>query len=141
MARLGIGHAALKPFSALLASLSSESAGRRDSIGADRAVRIIVRVCQLPFFRLSVFPRICLRQSLALYRFLQAMGYPVQLHVGVHKSLGGLLEAHSWVSVDGQPIADDAPLDMFRVLYSYPSEEERWPNSVQRLFTTTTQSL
>ena len=36
-------------------------------------------------FGLPVFPKSCLRQSLALFRFLSRMGHPVEIHFGVRK--------------------------------------------------------
>ena len=88
----------------------------------DRAIYLIDRVCQLRVFRLAFFPRICLRRSLALYHFLGGMGHSMQLHFGVHKD-GDLFEGHCWVSVDGLPLADNAPNDHFQALYSYPHHE------------------
>lgn len=86
----------------------------------DRAVRIALRVCHLPLFRPPIYPRACLRQALALYYLLTRMGYPVEIHFAVRKE-GKELQGHSWVTVDGKPIAErprDGPL---HILYTYPS--------------------
>ncbi len=111
----------LMSFSSFLASLSGDRAGLTGAMDRGRAVEIIVRVCRMRLFRLPVFPRICLRQSFALYHFLRLMGYPVQLHVGVRKGEGDDFEAHSWVSYRGQPVADEAPEGAFDTLLSYPA--------------------
>lgn len=93
---------------------------RNCSMELERAVRIVVRVCYLRLFRLPIFPRPCLRQSLALYRTLIRMGYPVEIKFGVHKD-GNDLQAHSWVTLEGKPVADRARKEKFTHLYSYSS--------------------
>jgi len=84
-----------------------------------RLVQLMVRVCQLSLFRLPLFPRACLRQSLALYYLLSRLGYPVTIHFGVRKE-ENLLQGHSWVTVQGIPVAEDAACEVFHVVYSYP---------------------
>ena len=90
----------------------------------ERAVRLVVRLCRLPLFRRPVFPRLCLRQSLALYRTLTRMGYPVEIHFGIQKN-GKDLRGHSWVTVHGQPVAENAQGEAFRAIYSYSSATNR----------------
>ena len=85
----------------------------------DRAVRMTVRLSHLRVFRLPRFPRACLRQSLALYRVLNRMGYPVQIHFGIHKD-GDHLQGHSWVTLDGRSIAERTQTEAFELVYSYP---------------------
>ena len=65
------------------------------------------------------FPRPCLRQSLTLYRVLTRMGYPVEIHFGVRKA-GDDLQGHSWVTIEGKPVADRTRMDVFKAVYSYP---------------------
>src|SRR5678815_1344171 len=60
------------------ASDASDSKRRPD---ADRAARIVTRVALIRLFDLPIFPRICLRRSLALYRVLGRMGHPVSIHI------------------------------------------------------------
>jgi hypothetical protein len=84
-----------------------------------RLVQHIVWLCRLPLFRASLFPRACLRQSLALYYALSRRGYAVTIHFGVRKE-EGVLQGHSWVTVQGIPVAEPTPVEVFRVVYTYP---------------------
>ena len=84
------------------------------------AVPIVTRICYLRFFGARVFPRACLRQSLTLYRALTRMGYPVEIHFGVRKAGDDLL-GHSWVTIEGKPLADGTQTYLFKAVYSYPS--------------------
>ena len=85
----------------------------------DRAVRMTIRLCHLRVFRLPRFPRACLRQSMTLYRVLNRMGYPVQSHFGIHKD-GDVLQGHSWVTLEGRPIAERTQTEAFKLVYSCP---------------------
>jgi hypothetical protein len=89
-------------------------------IDLNDAVKIVTRVCSLRPFRARFFPKLCLRQSLVLYRTLSRLGYPVEIHFGVKKD-GRTLHGHSWVTLQGEPLADTAQHGMFRSLYSYRS--------------------
>jgi hypothetical protein len=84
------------------------------------AVGIVIRVCNLRVFHARLFPKTCLRQSLTLYRTLSRMGYPVQIHFGVINNENGF-QAHSWVTVEGETVADTARSGIFKVVYSYSS--------------------
>jgi Transglutaminase-like superfamily len=92
----------------------------------DRAVRMVVRLCQLRLFRGPMFPRPCLRQALALYYVLIRMGYPVEIHFGVYKE-GEDLCGHSWVTVQGMPVAERMLGEACKVIYSFPSASYRAP--------------
>jgi hypothetical protein len=92
---------------------------KRNSIKLERAVEIVARVCRMRLFELRLFPRACLRQSLALYHVLPRMGYPVEIHLGVEKKSGKFF-AHSWVTLEGKRVADRTRPGVFKVLYSYP---------------------
>jgi hypothetical protein len=83
-------------------------------------VPIVTRICYLRLFGSRVFPRACLRQSLALYRVLTRMGYPVEIHFGVRKPGDDLL-GHSWVTIEGKHVADRTRMEVFKAVYSYPS--------------------
>jgi hypothetical protein len=72
----------------------------------------------LPLFSLPIFPRACMRQSLALYRELTRMGYSAAIHFGVRRE-GSELIGHSWVTVNGIPVAESLPLQALLVTYSY----------------------
>lgn len=98
-------------------------ASARPRIGSERldvprVVAIVRRVCGLPLFSLPIFPRTCMRQSLALYRELTRMGYSPAIHFGVRRE-GVELIGHSWVTVDGTPVAESRSLQLLSVTYSY----------------------
>jgi Transglutaminase-like superfamily len=86
----------------------------------NRAVQIAVRLCQMRLFYLPIFPQLCLRQALALYRVMNQMGYPVEIHFGVIKDEKGF-QSHSWVTVEGKAVADTARTGIFKAVYSYSS--------------------
>jgi hypothetical protein len=48
------------------------------------------------------------------------MGYAVTIHFGVHK-VGEELRGHSWVTIQGTPVAESIPAGVFHCVYSYPS--------------------
>ena len=102
------------------------------------AAAVVARVCNLKPFRTRVFPKPCLRHSLALYRTLIRLGYPPQIHIGVRKSEGELI-GHSWVSLHGQCVADTSDSAVFKSIYSHAPIErrtgrigERSPNALLR---------
>ena len=87
----------------------------------DRAVRVVLRVCQLRLFRTRLFPLVCLRQSLTLYYTLTRLGYPVMIHFGVRKGKeGSELQGHSWVTVKGMPMAEGGESSAYRIVYTFP---------------------
>ncbi len=106
----------------LLKRLTPQRSRSRPIHEADlnRATRIVRRVARLPVFELSVFPRICLRQSLALYWILRKVDPSCEIHFGVHKD-DDAMRAHCWVTVHGDPVLDHSPLASFQHLYSYPA--------------------
>ncbi|HEX5108073.1 MAG TPA: lasso peptide biosynthesis B2 protein [Vicinamibacterales bacterium] len=87
-----------------------------------RVAAIVSRVSRLPLFSLPIFPRACMRQSLALYRELTRMGYPAAIHFGVHRAGAGL-SGHSWVTLDGVPISESHSLEQLTITYSHSA---RW---------------
>jgi hypothetical protein len=111
--------ASLPTFLARLPQVRPASASN-SRVGLARAVRIALRVGRLRWFRAPLFPRACLRQALALTYILRRLGYPVVLHFGVRKA-GATLEGHSWVTLDGHPVAEDAELDVFTPVYASPA--------------------
>jgi hypothetical protein len=94
---------------------------KRSPIKMERAVEIVVRVCRMRLFEWPMFPKPCLRQSLALYHVLTRLGYPVEIHLGVDKKLRKFF-AHSWVTLQGERIADGTRPGIFKLVYSYPSK-------------------
>jgi Transglutaminase-like superfamily len=86
----------------------------------EMAVQIAARLCRLRCFRGRFFPRLCIRQSLTLYYVMARLGEPVVLHVGVSKK-GDTLQGHSWVTVQGVPMAERVPPEKaFRPIYTFP---------------------
>jgi hypothetical protein len=57
------------------------------------------------FFVLRSAPRDCLPRSLSLYRFLLAIGFAPEHHIGVQRYH---FEAHGWVRCEGRPVVDTA---------------------------------
>jgi hypothetical protein len=85
----------------------------------EMAVRIAARLCRLRCFRGRLFPRLCVRQSLTLYYVLAHLGEPVVLHIGVAKN-GETLRGHSWVTVEGAPVAERRrPEEAFQTIYAF----------------------
>src|SRR5262249_22469373 len=95
----------------------SEKQKKKASMEVKEAVRVVTRVSNLRPFRSRFFPKRCLRQSLALYRTLCRMGYPVEIHFGAFKE-GEDLCGHSWVTTHGDLVADTARNEIFKVVYS-----------------------
>ncbi len=96
------------------------SPGRRPIVGAldpERVCRSCGASARLGVFRLPIFPKLCLRQSLTLFRFLSRMGHPVEIRFGVRKN-GKDLGGHSWVVLDGRALGERDPADDFRTIYS-----------------------
>jgi hypothetical protein len=85
----------------------------------DEAVAIVARVCQWRVFRSRPFPGSCLRQSLALFRVLAQMGYPVTIHFGV-QTHGPAFLGHSWVTLNGRALAEPWSPRTYATVYSYP---------------------
>jgi Transglutaminase-like superfamily len=84
----------------------------------DVAVRLVMRLCRWRCFRGRLFPRLCMRQSLALYYVLARLGEPVVLHVGVSKT-GESLRGHSWVTVRGVALGESRrPEEAFQTIYA-----------------------
>jgi transglutaminase superfamily protein len=108
-----------------------EQQKRRSSLETDRVVRIVVRLCQMRLFYLPIFPRACLRQALALYYVLTRMGYPIEIHFGVLKDKKNF-NGHSWVTLQGEAVADTARSGVFKVVYSYPSDRSVFVSSNRR---------
>jgi hypothetical protein len=97
---------------------------RESPLERDRAVRIAVRICQMSLFYLPIFPKTCLRQSLALYHVLNRMGCPVEIHFGVLKD-GQKFHGHSWVTIQGNPVAERTQPEIFKTVYSTLNFDEK----------------
>ena len=105
----------------LLKRLAGEKQKKKRPMEVEEAVGVVTRVSNLRPFRSRFFPQRCLRQSLALYRTLSQMGYAVEIHFGAVKD-GETLQGHSWVTIQGEPVADTARSELFKVVYTYPPE-------------------
>jgi hypothetical protein len=91
-----------------------------DPAAMARAVRLIARICHSRPFRLSIFPKACLRQSLVLYHTLTHMGYPIQFHIDARKEADEF-NAHSWVTfIKGGLVAERTDIGELKIVYSYP---------------------
>jgi len=99
----------------------------------DRAVRVVLRVCQLRPFRFRLFPRTCLRQALALYYMLTRLGYPVMIHFGVRKGKEEL-QGHSWITVKGMPVTQREGSSPYNIVYSYPLGQTKAHPNVKGIF-------
>ena len=62
----------------------------------------------------------CIEKGLAVQRLLRSGGVDALLHYGARHAENGMLEAHVWVSVDGETVigGDEAP--GFAELAQYP---------------------
>jgi hypothetical protein len=105
-------------------AVASERPRTGNPLDLNQTVQIVVRVCRLRIFRLPVFPRPCLRRSLALYYFLGRMGHPIEIHFGVRKD-GRDLHGHSWVTLQGKALRERDPAEAFSTIYSYGSGSYR----------------
>ena len=63
--------------------------------------------------------RYCMKRSLVLFHFLRKAGRDAEIVFGVAKA-GEKLEGHAWVTVNGQPFAEEGPVDRYAVTYKYP---------------------
>jgi hypothetical protein len=99
---------------------TARSHKKQTALELKEVVPIVTRICHLSLFGARVFPRACLRQSLTLYRVFTRMGYPVEIHFGVRKDGDDLL-GHSWVTIEGKPLAERTQTYLFKAVYSYPS--------------------
>jgi hypothetical protein len=59
------------------------------------------------------------------------MNYPVDFQLGVSKRTGKVL-AHSWVTFEGRPVADNRGNDIFKIVYSYPATTNNKGGSYER---------
>jgi hypothetical protein len=109
-------------------------------IERDRAVRLVLRVCQLRPFRSRLFPRICLRQALALYYTLTNLGYTVSIHFGILRR-GEELLGHCWVTLEGMPVAEGGGSSAYRIVYSYPSGQPNPAPDMTEIFSPKEQFL
>lgn len=94
----------------------------------------VKRIIQLGVFLLKrdrlFLKNTCLRRSLLLYYFLRKNGIEVRIHFGVKKR-DGYLAGHSWLTRDGNLLADQGGLGgIFTPIVSYPKHIE--PTLIKR---------
>jgi hypothetical protein len=111
---------------ALLARIKMTPRSRRsmNHVQTERAVRIAIRISHLRLFRSPIFPRHCVRQTLALAYALSRIGQAFTVHFGVRKEGQGLC-GHCWITMQEHPVGERAPAQRFTVVYSYASESTR----------------
>jgi len=83
--------------------------------------RIVRRISSMRIFRNRLFPRACLRRALTCFAMLSGDRTDASFVVGVQTAPNGI-SAHSWVSIDGQPLGERRSVDDFRVIYTYPED-------------------
>lgn len=86
-----------------------------------RAAQIASRIARMRVFRMSLFPRLCLRRSLVLFGRLRHMGWPAEFVIGVLSDRGAL-RAHSWVTLNGKALLEPPSTSRYRTVYTYPLE-------------------
>jgi Transglutaminase-like superfamily len=98
---------------------AQERPPRRNPVELYRAVWVVRRICRLRLFRGPLFAQASLRQALALYHILTRLGYPIAIHFGVYRA-GEALRGHSWVTVDGRPVAGRMPPETLQAIDTFP---------------------
>jgi hypothetical protein len=64
--------------------------------------------------------RTCLRRAVVLHYLLRRAGRPAALHLGVRRDDRGALDAHAWLSRDGQPVLEPPAVPFaYQVLASF----------------------
>jgi hypothetical protein len=91
---------------------------RQPEMGTGQAPAFVARVawavkavaCRVPW------RAVCFHQGIAAQQMLCRAGIAAELHYGVAKSLEKGLEAHVWVTANGQAVVGGKTLDRFAVL-------------------------
>jgi len=93
-----------------------------EPIPVDTLVQLLAAACRIVPFTT------CLSRAMAGQRLLTGCGYFSKLHIGVARKKGENLEAHAWLSLNGQIILGNVPdLDRYRELP--PFQADRSPGS------------
>lgn len=87
----------------LLADRSARTPGTANVASARAAAEAVGLVAGR-----SVIGARCLGRSLVLWFLLRRKGTDAELVLGAEAPTGGLLRAHAWVEVDGEPVNDTA---------------------------------
>ncbi len=97
-----------------LATLSSVWVGHElaESVSIEHIIWVVGVASRYTFGR-----AMCLVQALTTQQLLLRYGYAHQLHIGVHKSAAGTLEAHAWIEYQNRTIVGNlSNLDQFKPL-------------------------
>ena len=87
----------------------------------EQVARIVRRIATLAVFRNRLFPRVCLRRALTGFAMLSGGRCPPTFVIGVRTTPDGI-NAHSWLNLEGCPLAERRSVDDFRIVYTYPGE-------------------
>ena len=66
---------------------------------------------------------VCFHRGLAAHQMLCRAGIPTELHYGVAKSLDKGLDAHVWVTVNGEIVVGEQAQNHFTVLGIFPEKD------------------
>ncbi|MFL6721467.1 MAG: lasso peptide biosynthesis B2 protein [Sphingomonas sp.] len=106
---------ALLPFRRAIRFGSVPVAARNGVSAADCVWAVAAAARRLPL------RTVCIEQGLAVQRMARAAGLAAILHYGVrHDDETNKLEAHVWVTVEGQPIIGGDDAAHFALVASYP---------------------
>lgn len=64
---------------------------------------------------------LCFQQGLTFQRMVRRAGYDARLHYGVGRDHAGSLNAHVWISIDGDVVLGGDTSPSFRQVLVYPS--------------------
>jgi len=87
----------------------------------EQVARIVRRIANLSLFRKRWFPRVCLRRALTGFALLSGRRWRPTFVIGVRTTPDGI-NAHSWLNLEGCPLAERRSVDDFRIVYTYPGE-------------------
>ncbi len=76
-----------------------------------------------------MFKPICWKRAAVLHRYLLRNGTPTRIIFGVRNDIGGKVDGHAWLEVNGKPILEKTPPE-YVVTYSFPSKDH-WPQKAQ----------
>src|SRR5262249_40074529 len=97
---------------------------RPGSLALYRAFSIVLRVSELRIFELPLFPKACMRRSLALYYALRRLAHEVEIHSCVRKDRAGL-RVPSGVMLAGGPLGQQTQA-AFQPIFKYPGSESKF---------------
>ena len=107
---------ALLPFRRALAYGSAKLGNREGSASVPELVWAVETVARrLPLRAL------CIERGIAVQRLLRKAGIDARLHYGAHhEARSGHLQAHVWVTVDGEPVIGGEEAEAFSEIATFP---------------------